>query len=204
MAKVCRCGRQVEKGKPKKDNTITYKKICRTCRGRTINVENSKRISKEYYQNNKEKEFAKSKIWRENNPSKVIAYNIMNREKRNQYCKDRLKIDINYRITKYLRARLYNAVKNNQKTGSAIKDLGCSVEELKKHLENNFYPNPSNMEDMTWNNYGEWHIDHIKPLASSNLSNPEEIKAACHYMNLQPLWAKDNLKKSNKYTEENE
>ena len=99
----------------------------------------------------------------------------------------------NKRIKNNLRTRLNMAIKNNQKVGSAVKDLGCSVEELKAYLESKF------TKDMTWDDYGKWHIDHIKPLSSFDLSNPEELKKACHYSNLQPLWAKDNLKKSNKY-----
>ena len=51
---------------------------------------------------------------------------------------------------------------------------------------------------MNWDNYGQWHIDHIRPCASFNLLDPIEQKICFHYTNLQPLWAEDNLKKSNK------
>ena len=71
--------------------------------------------------------------------------------------------------------------------------MGCSVEELKKYLESKFYPHSETGEIMSWENYGEWHIDHRKPLKMFNLSKREELLKACHYTNLQPLWAKDNL-----------
>jgi len=93
-----------------------------------------------------------------------------------------------------LRSRLNSALKNNQKVGSAVNDLGCSIEFLKKHLEKQF------KEGMNWNNYGlyGWHIDHIKPLDCFDLSDREELLKACHYTNLQPLWAEDNLSKGSK------
>jgi hypothetical protein len=73
--------------------------------------------------------------------------------------------------------------------------LGCSLDKLKQHLENMFD------EDMTWENYGRrgWHVDHIKPLAAFNLTNESELAQACHYTNLQPLWAEENLQKNSYY-----
>lgn len=102
--------------------------------------------------------------------------------------------NLEHRLAKRLRTRLVNAIRGNQKTGSAIRDLGCSMIELRWHLESKF------QHGMSWNNYGRngWHVDHIKPLSSFNLSDPEQLKIACHYTNLQPLWAQQNLKKSNK------
>ncbi len=70
--------------------------------------------------------------------------------------------------------------------------IGCSWIDFKIYLESKF------TEGMSWDNYGKWHIDHIVPLSSFDLSDPVQLEKACHYTNLQPLWAKDNLKKSNK------
>jgi hypothetical protein len=81
-------------------------------------------------------------------------------------------------------------LKRSQKTGSAVRDLGCTISELKKHLESKF------QLGMTWGNRGkEWHIDHIIPLAQFNLQDRQQFLIACHYTNLQPLWAKDNIVK---------
>lgn len=95
---------------------------------------------------------------------------------------------IQTRLSRNLRVRLSKAVHR----GSAVRDLGCSVDELKQHLESKFQPG------MTWNNYGTWHIDHVKPLALFDLTDREQLLKACHYTNLQPLWAEENLRKSAK------
>ena len=106
-----------------------------------------------------------------------------------------MKDDPLYRLERNLRKRLAMAIKKNSKAGSAVKDLGCSVAEFKKYLESKFEPG------MTWGNYGKygWHIDHIKPLSKFNLTDPKEIKQACHYLNMQPMWWQDNLSKGDKY-----
>lgn len=105
------------------------------------------------------------------------------------------------RLGTNLRSRLYQALKNNYKTGSAVQDLGCSIDKLKIHLQLQFHRNPRGKHEyMTWDNYGRfgWHIDHIKPLSSFDLNDPKQFKEACHWKNLQPLWAKDNLSKGDR------
>jgi len=111
--------------------------------------------------------------------------------------------DINYRLGRLLRSRLNNAIKGNYKSGSAVDDLGCSIEEFKKYIESKFEP------WMTWDNWGSydkdrptWQIDHIKALANVNLENREEFLKVNHYSNMRPLLAIDNLLKSNR--EQNE
>jgi len=103
----------------------------------------------------------------------------------------RYNADMQFKLTKRLRNRLYLALKNNQKTGSAVQDLGCSIAEFKVYIESLW------QEGMTWDNWAKdgWHIDHIKPINQFDLTNPEELRKACHYSNLQPLWAEDNLRK---------
>jgi hypothetical protein len=108
--------------------------------------------------------------------------------------KYRYNTDIKFKLSIVLRTRLNAAIKNGQKAGSAIKDLGCSVDLLKSYIESKFLPN------MTWDNWGKdgWHIDHIIPISNFDLTNREELLKACHYSNLQPLWALDNFMKSDK------
>jgi hypothetical protein len=98
--------------------------------------------------------------------------------------------DPKYRAMMALHCRLYMAVK--EKTGKTMELTGCSKEELTVHLESKF------TEGMTWDNYGEWHIDHVHPCASFNLEEPEEQKKCFHWTNLQPLWAADNLAKGDR------
>lgn len=105
---------------------------------------------------------------------------------------------INGKIARSLRRRLSKVVKRLFlfKSNSAVKDLGCSIDELRIHLESKFQPG------MSWTNYGEWHIDHIYPLSKVDLSNKEELLKVIHYTNLQPLWAIDNLRKGNRISED--
>lgn len=97
----------------------------------------------------------------------------------------------NRHISRNLRSRLNKAIGHGWKTGSAVADLGCSIDELKAHLESKF------TEGMTWETYGRtgWHIDHIKPLCRFDLKDEVQLKEACHYTNLQPMWWDDNLRK---------
>lgn len=67
--------------------------------------------------------------------------------------------------------------------------LGCTQKQLREHLEMQFMPG------MSWDNHGKWHIDHIYPLSKAYKEGPEAFARACHYTNLQPLWAIDNLRK---------
>jgi hypothetical protein len=133
----------------------------------------------------------------------LIKWRKENREKLQQintnYEKHRKLTDPEFKLVKTLRSRLGTAVRrqNSNKNNTTIELLGCSVSFLKGYLEAKF------TEGMTWENHGEWHIDHIKPCASFNLLDEEEQKKCFHYTNLQPLWAADNLSKGCKYIDDN-
>jgi len=161
-----------------------------------------KAYSKAYYEANYEAHRDKMKVYYEANRDKRIAYTKAyrkaNRDKvnaqRNKNRNNRMKTDIQFKLSRVLRRRLYRALHGNYKNGSAVKDLGCTINEFKTHLESKF------QSGMTWDNWSfeGWHIDHIKPLASFDLTDRQQLLMACHYTNLQPLWAKDNLIKSDK------
>ena len=177
------------------------------------NLEKLSQKSKEYYQNNKERILEKERRYREENREKIRqrakelytpeqaakrkAYKQKSdvkerqREWNRHYRKERYRNDVKYKLTHRLRGRLYNAIKNNCKSGSAIDDLGCTIEELKVYLESQF------KEGMTWDNWTNdgWHIDHKKQLSTFDLSDREQFLEACHYTNLQPLWWWENLEK---------
>jgi len=89
-------------------------------------------------------------------------------------------------LNRILRNRIRNAVRNGYRAGSAVRDLGCTIPEFRIYIATKF------TESMSWDNYGEWHLDHIRPLASFDLTNREQFLIACHFTNFQPLWALDN------------
>lgn len=160
--------------KSKKNEILVSKKV---------NKDHINKIRRLRYKRNPDKIKLLNKTYRMKLSSKIQA---------NDYHVNRRKIDINYKLSSNLRTRLYQAIKRNYKSGSAVRDLGCSIEQLKIYLEAKFQP------DMSWDNYGKWHIDHILPLSKFNLTDRGQLCTAVHFTNLQPLWAEDNLKKHNR------
>lgn len=163
---------------------------CRQC-------ENSMR--KAWAKDNRAKATETARIYRQANKQQhaesVKRYNAAHPDRRRKthrtYIAGRKLNDLNFKLACAIRSRLGSALKDNAKAGSAVEDLGCTIQELREHLESKF------QERMTWDNWTTdgWHIDHIKPLASFDLSNSEEFKQAVHFSNLQPLWAVDNIQK---------
>jgi hypothetical protein len=169
---------QKDKGRP--NGYCVYCKECRKLNYQ-LNSEVRKEQSKKYYQKIKEKKhdiiLERNRLWRKNNPT---------------YTTDRKKIDPTFKLIKNIRRRLNRFISFTYftKKNTTINLIGCPPDELRLFLEQKFKDN------MSWDNYGEWHIDHIIPLSSAKTE--EELCKLCHYTNLQPLWAKDNLIKSNK------
>ena len=167
--------------------------------------ENKKKWARNYYKKNRDMLLAKARKSRAENPDRyreyVRKYYEKNKEainkrvvQKNLEMYHRRKHDPEYRLKRLLRLRLYLGVKKGCKKESALSLVGCSMEQLKKHLESKFE------EGMSWDNWNEngWHIDHIIPLSSFDMSKEEEQRKAMHYTNLQPLWAKDNMSKGSK------
>jgi len=178
---------EFHKNKNTKDGLQFCCKVCRKEQEKTDKEKISIR-GKRYYQENKEYVKTKAEEWRINNKSRYRDY-------KKKYQKHKKETDPLFKMKHNLRTRNYYAFKNKgySKNSKTQKMLGVDWEICKAHIENQF------TEGMNWNNYGEWHIDHVIPLASANTE--EELKKLCHYSNLQPLWAEDNIKKSNKIEE---
>ena len=118
-----------------------------------------------------------------------------NRSKHLEWRKNFYKTNQNHRISELLRARIRVALKGIAKSKRTRDILGCSIEHFKSFLESKFLPG------MSWENntVTGWHIDHIRPCSSFDFSKQCDIEACFHYTNMQPMWASDNLKKSNKW-----
>jgi len=98
----------------------------------------------------------------------------LGRETRRVYQLQRRRTDVQYRIALNIRARVYSALKGRAKGGAAVRDLGCSIPEFIEYIAGLF------QTGMVWDNYGpQWHLDHIKPLISFDLTDPEQFKEAC-------------------------
>lgn len=204
------------KNSRKKDGLQCHCKVCQA-EYRSTHKKEILETSREYYKNNKDeilkrgKESKKrrynkarvtSKAYEERNKEKILQYQkeyrIKNKENIARKARLKEKEDLKnplYRLKKNLRRRLSLAINGQCKSASTMELIGCTIEELRTHLENQF------TEGMSWDNYSltGWHVDHIIPCKAYQLENPEQQKQCFHYTNLQPLWASDNYAKSGKY-----
>lgn len=168
------------------------------------NIEIEKEKRKEKYNRNKEVILLNQKIYYKNNKTKILMsckkYRELHKNERNrwerEYKRKRIKEDENFR----LKRNISNAVwKQLNKIGSSKEGertfslIGVSLEEIKNRLEGLF------ADGMSWENYGEWHIDHIIPQVNFDFTNKDDIIACWHPGNLQPLWGKDNIIKGDKF-----
>jgi hypothetical protein len=146
-------------------------------------------VTKEDFESRKEKVNKATRKYYTNNPEKTRRYKILYREK-----------NPIQKLVDSQRSRLRKAIKQVKKSDKTMNLIGCSAIELKDYLESLF------TDGMNWDNYGYrgWHVDHIRPCASFDLSDPEQQEECFHYTNLQPLWAKDNYAKGSHYNPQTE
>jgi hypothetical protein len=168
---------------------------------RWISWDNAIKRKKRYYarygsvsQDNRRKANESLKKWRNKNRGKTLMYERKRRDSGyfKKYRKTRRKKDPIFVMRLRLTNRILNFLQRRQssKISKTQEMLGCDWSHLKAHLESKF------TDGMSWENRGLWHVDHIIPLASAK--SIEEVVRLCHYTNLQPLWAEDNLKKGSK------
>jgi hypothetical protein len=185
---------QKNKVEQSEKNKIWYQKNKEYCsqRAKKYNHKNREKIKeagKKYREEKGEFCRASTRDWYSRNKERVI-------KRTTAYSKRRYQNDFSIRMMHVARARI-NAMLRGKSIGkftATAKLVGCSREELVKYLERQFEPG------MTWDNYGikGWHVDHILPCASFDFNCPVQQVACCHYSNLQPLWALDNIRKGAK------
>lgn len=162
-------------------------------------IDKVRKRHQEYHQRNADKIKAYYQANKESRRIYKKTYCQRNREKIRAYVNHRYSTDVCFKLKQQLRHRLYDAIFNNYKNGSGVRDLGCSIDELKIWLESQFQPG------MTWKNWGsgenDWQIDHIIPFHllkykdkdGKDYMSYESQRVVCHYKNLRPMWRNDNL-----------
>jgi hypothetical protein len=189
----CDCHKDISLFNKNKSRLTGISDYCKEC--------NSKQ-NKLYNKSHRQHLYKTSILWRRRNSDKVLKYRnkCQKSEKyklwRSKHLKNRRRTDSGFNIRCNLSRRIRQCLKstNTRKSNPTLTLLGCSIKELRLHLEKQF------KHGMTWKNYGVfgWHIDHILPVSSFDLTKELEQKKCFHYSNLQPLWMLENIKKSNK------
>lgn len=147
--------------------------------------------SRAWYLNNPTAHRQGVEKWHKENPEKVQAkrkkWRKLHGKARHNWLQETCPA---YRLTRALRNRIWSTVRRGEQSARTMGLLGCGTQELWLHLESLFQPG------MTRENYGPvWHVDHKRPCASFDLSQPEQQRECFHFTNLQPLFAEDNLSK---------
>ncbi len=158
--------------------------------------------AKKYYEENREKVLEKVNEYKKENPNSLKEWKENNKDHVRRYCskyrKERMENDTFYKINIKIRKVIYSSLRRMSipKNSKSKEILGCDWETFRQHIENQF------QEGMTWDNHGRygWHYDHHIPLASAETE--EDVIRLNHYTNFKPLWAEDNLRKSDKISEE--
>ncbi len=186
----CKEEKELSKFHKDKNRKYGYDYVCKICR-KKYQIKNKDKLikyGKQYRLKNKKRETIRVLNWRKNNLEKSQKYF-------REYRKQKYKTNSNFKISQNIISRISHVLKGNNKSLSTMFLIGCEIDYLMYHIQRKF------TKGMTWDNYGDWHIDHIKPCAKFDLSNPLEQQKCFNYKNLQPLWAIDNIRKSDKYNE---
>lgn len=192
----CKTCTKTEANKHRDDN---LERIQQADRDRyAADPETKKKRSREYYDANKDACNKKSAEWVKNNPDKRKIICKKNRDNHPgymaQYERERKAIDPAFAMMRRLRVRLQHALRaaNGKKAHRTLELIGCTPQELLRHLEAQF------VDGMTWENRSLWHIDHKRSCSSYDLTIPDQQSECFHFSNLQPLWGEDNLRKGAK------
>jgi hypothetical protein len=190
-----------------KNDSLFYgkRKVCKDCYKKRFNSDLNKESCKRYYQKNKQK--SQKKYSEKPKPTRFCEVCGCEVGKKRRFCEDCYRIRRNKKQQKRIekktiyekalhaqRKKLANYVKRDSEsyTKWAKEYLGCGKKQFIEYIENLF------TEGMSWENHGEWHLDHVFPCSKIDASDEEQVKKCFHYSNLQPLWGIDNLRKSDK------
>lgn len=178
---------------PSKTGKFGVSSICKPCQ--VIKTLESK--AKSDPNGNKQRKAMQN--YRANDPDKynghAVEYRNRNKERISERRKERTRADPMYHLTNTMRGLISYSLKGRKRDGRLVRLLKYSIKDLKSHLENQF------RDGMSWDNYGKWHVDHIRPISSFNYKsmNDDEFHECWALSNLQPLWAQENQRKHAKY-----
>ena len=171
-------------------------------KGRQYRVSNKEKLSayqKDYYAANKEKKMAASKAYYDSHKDEKLCYNRRylgvpeNRKRVNLQQIAYQRRNPAYTLARHVLKRVYSGIKSGLKKSNVFDLVGYTSEDLRAYMETLF------VDGMSWDNHGEWHIDHIKPVAKFKAEGVTDVAIINALSNLQPLWATDNLSKGSRY-----